>query len=354
MTHRLALDEEVNTHECTKIIMCMAKSVAGSLPWQCKHINFLVAKSKLPGSGIASILSCNLSTFPWYNLLQKEDLNLETVEAIVSLNGSISHYALHKCFMKYVYEDTAVLLFAIKNTTPNLSDYDIIMLHEKAVNWNNLKFAEQLLLASNFDTLIHQALELDSLEIVENLVSKGAYVDPTVLIKKMGKADLYSRKYLVTYVLSSSDACAVNELILKAIEYSDFQLAECLLEKRGEVIQSINFCSLLELFKKQDTIERKMKFVTITENVLKSGVDPNRRDGSKVPLDIILEISQDCHAKICLLMLLLQHGANIENSKYAKEKGTTIIHIATKLAINSGKSSINFIDVKMFKLFMTF
>ena len=320
MTSHLHLESILTGHECTSFIKFI---VERDLPWECKHIHFLLVKSALPGSGMAAAFSCNLSTISWNYLLQRLDLNLETVQAIISLKGVINPQDVI-CHVKEV--NICILRLALKNLVTN--DTEKVRLCEKAIMLKKFAFAKELMRGSN--KVVELALTLDSLE---KLVSHGVSIDSTLILSKMRKSDLQSRTVLNSIIMSTPDGCV--QLFRKAIKYFEFQVAEDCLKANGEVLKSkIDLSSLLKYH--QENVKARQQHIQFIEKLLQSGFDPNGQIGSTCPLDAVLRLSKEYqHEKETLLMLLLQHGAAIERCTF---KGTLIYEV-TQSAIDSGKAS---------------
>lgn len=236
------METKLNSSECSEVITYMSTSHE---PWECKHLSYLVKKSEIPGSGIATTLSCDLSTFSWKLLLRKQDLDHETVQAITSLGG------------KFAYEDIE----------QQVSDRNIAVL--------------QLAMEKPKD-----------------------------------------------YV----------QLFLEAVEYSKFEKAEEYLKEESQLnINDISLSSVLQIMvqRKIHTAKRR-DFISFINKLLDRKIDPNRKnDGELCPLDVVLKLpSKDYQAeRIELLTLLIEYGAAIKHCTYQK----TLLHIATNLAIESGK-----------------
>ena len=337
MTGHLCLEGKLNSYECTNLIKFIAVSMEKDIPWKCKHVHFLVVKSIIPGSGVAVTLSCDLSGFPWKNLLQKHDLDLETVRAIVSLKGMITP----RDVVHYVKDDNfALLKISVDNSTPKLDDSGLIKLCEQAIKWKKFNFAKELmnysLSVGDSSKLIELALKLNSLDFIEKMVSQDTTFDPALIVSKMRKMDIQTRTNLNSYIMSTPEGCV--QLLLKAVEYFEFKIAEKCLKAEGKALKNmIDLGSMLNSH--QGNSEERQQRIQFIEKLLKVGFDPNGHEGKPCPLDVVLELSKDYqYEKEMLLMLLLQHGATIERCTYQRGKGTTLIHEATKFAIDSGKT----------------
>ena len=317
--------------ECADLIKFLAKSTDVSI--KCKHIKFLVVASGTPGSGLANTLSCDLSDFLWYNLLQKKDLDVETVQAIVSLGGIITYNDIF-CVMKHV-QDPAVISFTVENTAPGLSDREVIRLYRQSKSLNNFAFAEELLLSRDHNALMKRAMKANWLDIIEMLILKGTEVDLNALLIKMFKKGWSDRPDLISFIKSKPEGCI--QLFYKAVEHLQLNLAnECLLHNEGENIRNVDLSMVINLLTKQINL-RKRDLISFIEELLRNKVIPNQ-NGSEVPLSTVLKLSDEFHnEKVELLKLLLQYHADVKNCINVEVVGKTPIHFATKLAIDSGK-----------------
>lgn len=307
------------SREYANLIKFLAKS--NKIPWRCKHIKFLVERSIIPGSG----LSCDLSGFPWWNLLKKEDLDVGTVQAIVSLGGVIDFSAIRDV-MNHV-EDPVIIRFIVEDTIPRLKNTEIIRLIRQS---KNSTFTEELLLSCDRDALIKHAVRDNCLDIVEILVLKETEVDLNLLLTKMSKGGLHAKPDLISFIKSKPEGCI--KLFYKALEHFELNLAiDCLDE--GETRRNVDLSKVIEVLISQVNVN-KQDVISFIEKLLKSDVNPNRI-GSEVPLNAVLRLPDDYHHK--LLKLLLQYHADVENCIDAEVVGITLIHTATKLAIDSGK-----------------
>lgn len=238
------------------------------------------SKECIARSGVAISLLCDLSGFPWKNLLQKKDLNLETVEAIISLKGTI---------------------------TPR----------------DSIK-------------LIDLALKLNNFDFVEKMVLQNTSIDRAIIVSKMRKKDIQTRSKLNSFIMSTPEGCA--QLLLKAVEYFEFKVAEeCLKAGSKSLKTRVDIISVLKSH--QGSKEERQQRIEFIEKLLELGYfDPNEQIGEACPLDVVLALSKEYQSeKEKLVMLLLQHGASIKHCTYQRSKGTTLVHEATRFAIDSGK-----------------
>lgn len=339
MTDLLCLESRLTCTNCAKLIVFLANC---DLPWKSRLIHFLVVKSDLPGSGVAAVLSCDLSGFSWDTLFMKghEGLNMESVKAIVSLKGAFVSKNLF-ALVRHVDDCNVTLLqFALNHSKPTLDD--LIKLHEVAEQCNKhtfaAKVAEYSLSARDFNRLIQLALKVECFNFVEALFMQKADLDPVFIVNSLKKDDLNTQSGLVSHIMSLPEGR--TQLFFKAIQCFEFKLAQdCLKPPLGEVIKAkIDLNSVFSKFSmKQATKDKRQQFISLIKDLLDLGIDSNGQDGHVIPLDMILRLPNDYHTeKLELLVLLLQHGADIARSTYETTMETTLIHFATKLAIDSG------------------
>lgn len=334
MTSQLCWENSLNDRECASLI----KFIANSQNSMCKHINFLVERSDLPGSGVAATLSCDLSNFPWISLLQKKDLNLETVQAIVALKGKITSQEVQDIVYCVQSVNIPLLQYFVENASPKLKDFELINLCGQAVELKKLDIAKELIkyalpiTTEDPNKFIEEASKNNIVDFLEKLALRGINIDATLIVSKMRKIDIQTRKKLNPIIMSTPEGC--TQLLLKAVDYLVFEVAEDCIKAQGEVLKkTVDLSSVLKFHRgNQEERQQRIQFI---EKLLEFGFDPNGQDGNVCPLDVVLEMAKE---KEDLLLLLLQHGASIERCTYPRENGTTLVHEATKFAIESGKS----------------
>ena len=308
-TDVLKLDELLNKDECTKIIKFLLES---SLPWQGKHMEYLVVKSEIPGSGITSSLSCDLSMFPWKKLFKKSNLKNELIQSIMLLGGVITNNDISALIQKGENEDIDVLRLVLDECTPELKSVNLTSLCQQALNHKKLRF-------------------------VDMLISKGAEPDVSDLADVVSIQDNMSQALnVITYLKLNPEGC--TKLLLKAAEKAKYTLAEEWIQKESrELNQSIINLSMIISSKMSGNTREREEFVLFIKNLLQYGANPNGI-GEICPLDAILEhpqLSKEYSAeKIQLLLILIEGGASIEHCTFPRKNRTTLLHIATVLAIN--------------------
>lgn len=340
MTDLINLEERLGSAKCTELIMSLAR---GNLPWNFQLLRYLVLKSDMPGSGVAATLCCNLSTFPWNNLLQKQEIDLEMVQAVVSLKGVVTLQDIFNVIHFIDSKKFTILNFTISHCSQKLDDCDLIELYKFANKRKKSKFAEEImdysLSTRDVNKLIVVATTNLGYDFIEKILElKQKSVNPTVLVNELPLTAIKLSSSLISCIHSTPESRA--QLLLKAIQHFEFQMAEdCLKWPLDTTIRSkIDVSHVLQFQMNQASRDKRQHFVSFVKKLLDTGIDPNGQDGEICPLDLVLKQSNEYHSeKMELLISLLEHGAAISHCMYEKTKETTLIHVATKLAIDSGR-----------------
>lgn len=287
MADSLSLENLLNSHDCTCVIKSLATSSHELFESKSKLINYLMVKNEMPGSGVVQTLSCNLSGISWKKLIKQNHLDYDAIKVIVAHGGSFKSHDIQ--IMITVCEDKVPMLELIMNhCTPKPTSTDMC------------KFSKQALKCKKFG-------------FIKVLISCGA------------KSTVEGRV----------------ELFIKALKCSEYDFAESLMSctESESIASKISLSSVLEC-PFQGNLEARKCFIFIVKRLLENGIDPNG-NGNANSLDIVLKLSKDHQTeKIELLTLLLQQGAAIERCTYQRKNETTLLHIATKFAIESGKSKL--------------
>ena len=309
MTDSLSLEHLLSRHGCTSVIKSLA-NYSYQL-FESKHINYLMVKNEMPGSGVVQTLSCHLSRIFWKKLIKQNHLEYDAMKVIVAQGGLFKSHDIQ--VMIKVYEDNAPMLELVMN-------YCI----PKPTNRDLCKFSEQALTCKKFG-------------FTKVLISCGARLNVANMLQELSMSDILSEMEFVSYIKSTAEGRV--GLFFKALEYSEYDFAESLVSgtESESVASKISLSSVLA-FPFQGNWEA---FVSVVKALLENGTDPNG-SGEVNPLDITLSLPKVSQTeKIELLTLLLQQGAAFERCTYQGRNKTTLLHIATKFAVNSGKSSVS-------------
>ena len=309
MTDTLNLEDLLNSHDCTDVIKYLTTSPHES--FESRHMNYLMVKNKIPGSGIVQTLSCDLSGISWKSLIERNLLDYDAMKVIIGQGGLFKSHDIHAVII--VCEDNVSMLELIMNhCTPKPTDEDIS------------KFSEQSLKCKKFG-------------FIKVLISHGAKLNLENMLQAMlqalSKSDISSETELISYIKSTVEGRV--GLFFKALKYSEYGFAESLVSgtENESVANKISLSSVLEC-PLRGNLEARKKFISFVKWMLENGFDPNG-SGEANSLDIVLKLPKDNQTEqIELLTLLLHQGAAIERCTYNE---TTLPHIATKFAIDSGK-----------------
>lgn len=370
----------MSSDECARAIKSMAASYGYDAEYKVeyKHISYLIMKTEeMPGSGVAVTLSCDLSGFPWKRLIEKNALEHDTMQVIISQGGSLSLQDIREIVKNDSSENAAVILLALEKSIPTLSDKDMIALFEQALKLKRFVFAEQVaeyrpsvatrdlikliikflklkkfefvedimrhsppLVTGGLSVLIERALKYKKFDLIVDIILQGEGVNVSRIAQELVKSDISgnaSNMRIIAHLKSSLEGRIA--LFYKAVGFSEYKLAEdCLQLGTNETIT--NKICLSSVLKNQiglNTEERKERLHFI-KKLLEDKIDPNGQDEELNSLDAVLALPRDYQTeKIELLALLLQHGAQIEHCTFQRKEQTTLIHIATRFAIESGK-----------------
>ena len=377
-TDSLNLENIWSSDECARVIKSMAASYGFDAEYKVeyKHISYLLMKTEeMPGSGVAVTLSCDLSGFPWRHLIGV--LKCDAIQIIISHGGSLSLQDIREITKKGSSENAAVLLLALEKCTPSPSDKDMTALFELALKFKKFVFAEQVaeyypslatgdlikliikflklkkfgfvedimrhslpLVSGGLSVLIKRLLKHKKFDFIVDIILQGEEINVSQITQELAKSDISGSKSnmrIISHLQSSFEGRIA--LFYKAVEFSEYKLAEdCLQLGTNETITNkICLSSVLKIQIGQNIEERKERLHFI-KKLLEDKIDPNGQDKELNSLDAVLALPRDYQTeKIELLTLLLQHGAQIEHCTYQRKEQTTLIHIATRFAIDSGK-----------------
>ena len=365
----------MSSDECARVVKSMVASYGYKVEY--KHISYLIMKNEeMPGSGVAVTLSCDLSGFSWKRLIEKNALEHDMMQIIISQGGSLSLQDVRGIVKNTSSENVGILLLALEKCTPAPSDKDMIGLFEQALKLKKFAFAEQVaehpsVASGDLITLIMKFLKLKNFEFVEDImkyalplatgglsvfigrVLRHGNFDLLVDIITQGEEQVSVAKITQELVKSDLSGNASMRIIshlqstlegrialfYRAVGFSEYKLAEeCLqLGTDKTITNKVCLSSVLRNQIGQNTGERKERLHFI-KKLLEDKIDPNGQDEELNSLDAVLALPRDYQTeKIELLTLLLQHGAQIERCTYQRKEQTTLIHIATRFAIESGK-----------------
>jgi hypothetical protein len=167
---------------------------------------------------------------------------------------------------------------------------------------------------------------------MEIIKAQGADVAIADVIREMSISDIASSHQIIRYLTSTSEGYC--ELFHKAVKCSEYIFTENLLNGI-ESASVFNIVSLSRVLKCpfQKYSEARKYYISFVKELL--SIKDIHPDGEA--LDNVLDHPKEYQAeKIELLTLLLEHGAAIDQCTYQRRSGTTLLHIATRFAIESG------------------
>ena len=366
----------MSSDECARVVKSMVASYGYKVEY--KHISYLIMKNEeMPGSGVAVTLSCDLSGFSWKRLIEKNALERDTMQIIISQGGSLSLQDVRGIVNNASSENVGILLLALEKCTPTPSDKDMIALFEQALKLKKFAFAEQVaeyrpsVTSGDLIKFIIKFLKLKKFEFVEDIMKYALPLATGGLSVFIGRVLRHKKFDLLVDIITQGEelvsvAKITQELVKsdlsgnasmriishlqstlegrialfdKAVGFSEYKLAEeCLqLGTDKTITNKVCLSSVLRNQIGRNTGERKERLHFI-KKLLEDKIDPNGQDEELNSLDAVLALPRDYQTeKIELLTLLLQHGAQIERCTYQRKEQTTLIHIATRFAIESGK-----------------
>lgn len=370
MTDILCLKELLNQEECIELLQFMLFYDEPVLTWQCIDVEYLIIDNQMPGSGLVTALSCDLSALKWDLLFKRIDLNLQLIEAIVVLGRKIVYKDIEIIIENVSEKNIAILTFALSRLSLLNDIHLAISLVYKVFGLQKFLFAEEvmktfssLLLYDDLGNLLYQALKLKNYVLIIDIINLKPMFTFTQLIKNILKlkkfnfllelimegavihpaqiVDEMNRAYIIDV---SSDIISYLKLIpegriqlfYKALEYGLFDVAESYLFKGTKETNTskIDLNVILRLPIRGNAEERQ-KYIAFVKVLTSYGIDPNGKS-PVCPLDTVLNFPSDYQReKVQLLLHLIVCGTTIGNSVYQKNS-TTLLHIATRMSIESG------------------
>lgn len=296
--------------ECQAVVNVMSTSEERALNWNSQHMKYLVMPTAVPGSGVTTTISCDLSAFKWEFLIRKCDFDLDIMQAILSLGAVIATADLRTIVNTVRDSKTEVLTHALDKFTPPLASICL-------------------------NSLCTHALKLGKENFHSIFLSRGATVEAASILKEIPLPEITRCKWMYSSITSTPKGCIL--LVQSALDKGNFKALESC-----EIPQSYKNEVDLGSFVQpsvQGSTEKKKKCIQFIGSLLESGrVNSNGLQGEKHPLDVVLELSNvHIKEKMELLCLLLQHGADIQHCTFPRKKQTTFLHIATQFTIDDGK-----------------
>ena len=273
-----------------------------------RHVKYLLLETGIPGS----VISCDMSSLIWTNVIKTEDFDLDVMEAILSHGGTIT---LSEC---------KVIISKVPDTRTEVLAYAL----EKAKHFLNKK---------NLNLLGCTACKFKKLQFISILLYQGSNIEVATILINFPPSLIFKNKALFTYIKSKETG--LEEFIKAALDQGEFDFLEnnkSILISRTE--NAINVSVLIRACM-QGNADKKNRCLHFIKGLLDDKtVDPNGLSGKVCPLDKILELPKACNReKIDLLCLLLQSGADIQRCSYPRKEQTTVIHIAAQIVMDESE-----------------
>ena len=296
----LKLGDFLTRDECTAMVTTLL-----SIKMCCaKHLQYVIMKTDMTGSGIAIDLNCDLSELKISKLFDKKDIDVPTIEAAMKLGATIKLKNVEKAVKALSDDQVPILEFVLTACDPNLD-------------------------TNAYTSLCNQALSLNKPEVSAFLISKGAKPDNESVIKFIDNQKPHES--LVSYLLPKPDGCVC--LLIHAINISALALARRCLEGCTVIFKDIidlgNF-----LKSPKDLLCQNSNFF---EELLKLGANPNGLSDDIRPIDVILTLPSNFEYKSRLICTLAEHDADFTKATCPRTQGTSIFHIGTEMAIQLSK-----------------
>ena len=287
--------------ECTAIV----RELVSMKDCSCNHLRFVIVKGATKrGSGVALELGCNLSQLDTSKLFEKSDVDLQTLQAVVKLGGTISFTNIEKA-VEHINDDKALVFeYAVSTSEPKLE-------------------------IEALTSLCEQTLSLNKPKLSAFLLSRGASPDSESLIKAVNMKDPNDR--FVSCLLSTPHGCSC--LLEHSLSKSSLSMAQKCLDESctPTVSQEIDLSNFLKSSKDLLCLNPDL-----LDRLLETGANRDGLAGTR-PIDAVLALPKDTPHKMRLLCALVESGADLARTTYPRTQGTTIFHIAVDLAIEKGK-----------------
>ena len=299
-TSVLKLGEFLTQDQCTALVteLLTLKTCYGN------HLQYVIMKTDMAGSGIAVNLKCDLSKLKTSKLFEKKGIAISTIEAAVKLGATVKLKSVEKA-VKHISDDQVPILeLSLTACDPKVD-------------------------GEALTSLCNQALSLNKPTISSFLISKGAKPDNESVIKSINTQEPHES--LVSYISSTPDGCVC--LLMHAINNSALDLAKRCLDGStlifSQVIDLNNF-----LTSSKGLLCQNPDFF---EELLKSGANPDGLCDSNRPIDALLALPSDFEHKSRLICTLAECGADLTKATYPRTQATSIFHIGTEMAIQFSK-----------------
>ena len=274
------------------------------------HLKFLLVKTPdLKGSGIASSLQCDLSGFSYSELPEKLDLGSATLQAFFRLGGLLTCEDVDSAVKELPIDRVEVIRVLVDTCSSRKLQIGLDSLCRKS--------------------LLHHKDEFAAL-----FISRGAKPDRSLVMRVMDWGDLNDDLFL--YVAGSSSDVERAVVLCEAIKQNDTKAAVKVLSSGPVSVKHVDLGHLI-----QSSAGALASTPDLVQRLIAAGIDPNGIDHSIRPLDAALGLK--CYsverkaAVASLISVLCSNGAELEDLGALREDGTTLVHRASELALDTGK-----------------
>ena len=272
---------------------------------KCEHLKFLLINApKVPGSGFASQVAVDLSDVSCSPLLDKSDLDVETLKAVLSLGTTIAPRDIEKVVC--VLSESNLEVLKCSTSACRLQQTDLNSLCRIALAAKKLQFASHFILC-------------------------GAKPNLAEVKKILNWKETDNCEGLFLYIAEQSESERSN-LVVQAIKHNCYNLASMLLSAGAVACDQIDLGKLIASTSLPSNPE-------IFQQLLEAGISPNgTSNATTTPLDAVLSLKRYAtERKVPLICSLVEKGANLEYVSTPRQEGTTMIHKLTEIALETGE-----------------
>ena len=258
----------------------------------------------IKGSGYALQCGCELSNIKSSNLLKKSDMTVTTLEAFFKLGVRVKRSDVQDAIKCVNSSATDVFKLVLSACKDHIDIGELTSLCSIALSPRSIKA-----------------------DIAAHLVSLGATPQCNDIVSTLDSFN--PNEQLMSYLLSTKDGSTT--FIKKAFKNPAYvDTANRYLDGAfGSVnVELIDLAELLPFVQSNTDLFQKLLSVEVNPNGILNG---------NKPLDVVLEMSKVSTAhKVDFICMLTEAGASLECASYPKTIGTTIIHLATSMALETG------------------
>ena len=296
---------QLTASNCVKLIKkLLTKEESTAL-----QLKFLLVKiPDCEESGLASSLSgCNLSSISCSLVLKKAGLDAATLQSFLNLGASLTFEDIREAIVNVPDSEVELITVLIDTSTARSLHVQLDVLYMISLHIKKYMFAKQLIL-------------------------KGAIAGSNEARKAIDWESISEE--LLLLIASRSSASERAELLCETINNDHPNIAEKILSISPIKFDHIDLASLI-----QSPSATLVSSPQLLKELIDAGISPNGREIQ--PLDAVLRLprlSRDGKVTVATLISILcsSEEINLECICVPLENGTTLVHIATELAIETG------------------